>query len=98
MFQNHGSFAINSLDEFRDDLVFENKVTNKNLLIYTENQLPKMIVDYQGNIDMISDSRSGCCVVPTTYVLGKSEDYADLLDDSSERAIFDELYEMRCIK
>ena len=66
-------------------------------MIYTENQLPKYIEDYQGNIDIISD-RTGCCIVPTTYVLGKSDDYADLLDDSSERAIFDELYEMRCVK
>ena len=83
------------MEEFKDDLVFKNEITNKNLLIYTENQLPKYVVDYQGNMDIIDD-RSACCIVPTTYVLGKSEDYSDLLDDSSERAVFDEYYEKRC--
>jgi hypothetical protein len=33
----------------------------------------------------------GCCVVPTTYILGKALEYADLIsDNSSKRAKFKE--------
>ena len=48
------------------------------------------IEDYQGNIEHFSD-KYGCCLVPTTYELGKSEEYAELIsDESSKRAIYKE--------
>lgn len=47
--------------------------------------------DYQGHIEEI-DAKYGCCLVPTTYVLGKSEEYAYLIsEESSKRAIYKEM-------
>ena len=48
------------------------------------------LVDYKGNVEHVSD-KYGCCLVPTTYKLEKSEEYAELVsDESSKRAIFKE--------
>ena len=66
------------------------KYTNKNLLMYCENQEKNVIIDYEGN-EYEVDDKSGCCLVPTTYVLGKALEYSDLLsDNSSKRARFKE--------
>ena len=89
-YQKRGAKALKSLNDFRDDFVFEYEDTNKNLIIYCENQLPFNLKDYQGNIYNITDI-SGCCVVPTTYVLGKALEYSNLIsDNSSKRARFKE--------
>ena len=78
------------LNNFRNDLVFDFKDTGKNLLIYTEAQEPVTIVDYLGN-KYDSYDVSGCCVLPTTYILGKSQEYEHLLsDESARRAIYKE--------
>ena len=51
---------------------------------------PFALIDYLGNEYLVND-KSGCCIVPTTYVLGKALDYANLLsDNSSKRAIYKE--------
>ena len=79
------------LNNFRNSLVFEFKDTGKNLLIYTEEQKAQEIEDYQHNKLIVSD-RSGCCILPTTYILGKSQEYESLLsDNSSQRAIYKEM-------
>lgn len=40
---------------------------------------------------MIVDDKSGCALFPTSYVLGKSQEFCDLLtDNSSKRARFNE--------
>ena len=58
--------------------------------MYCENQEPFTLVDDDGVEFEVTD-KSGCCVIPTTYVLGKAEDYAELIsDNSSARAIFQE--------
>lgn len=72
------------LNNFRDDLVFKYEDTGKNLLFYCEQQQPQEMCDYLGNKAVIEDI-SGCCIVPTTYVLGKSNDYASLLSENSAR-------------
>ena len=78
------------LNNFQDDLVFEFKDTGKNLLIYTDYQEPVEIEDYLGNKCIVNDI-SGCCILPTTYVLSKSEEYEHLLsDESAARAIYKE--------
>ena len=78
------------LNNFRNDLVFNFKDTGKNLLIYTEGQEPVTIKDYEGNEYTVYDL-SGCCVLPTTYILGKSKEYEHLLsDESAKRAIYKE--------
>lgn len=85
-----GCKALKSLKDFKDDFVFEFKYTNKNLIIYCEEQEEFNLQDYQGNFYKVND-RSGCCIIPTTYILGKAEEYANLiLDESSARARFKE--------
>lgn len=85
-----GAKALKSLDDFKDDFVFKHEDTEKNLLIYCENQLPLEVMDYQGNITKVDDI-SGCCLIPTTYVLGKALEYSNLIsDNSSKRAVFNE--------
>ena len=47
-----------------------------------------IIKDYQGHIDKIVQHK-GACIVPATYELNKSIEYADFLDENSEeRSIF----------
>ena len=58
--------------------------------MYNDNQIPVDIVDYLGVKSKVEDI-SGCCLVPQTYTLGKSLDYANLLtENSSNRAKFKE--------
>lgn len=83
-----GADCLNSLDEFRDDLVFDFEHTNKLTLAYNDNQIPVTITDYLGKVYTVTD-KSGICMLPTTYKLGKALDYAELIDDeSTERARF----------
>ena len=56
--------------------------------MYNDNQMPFDLIDYNGVKYRVED-KSGCCLLPTTYKLGKSQDYTDLLiDNSSKRAKF----------
>lgn len=90
MYQKFGAKALKSIDDFKDNFVFQHKDTNKNLLIYCEEQQPFTLVDEDGVEFEVTD-KSGCCVIPSTYVLGKSEFYAESIDeDSSARAIYQE--------
>ena len=82
-----GAKCLNSLTEFKDDLVFDFEHTNKLTLAYNDNQIPVTITDYLGNTYEATD-KAGICMLPTTYKLGKAEDYADLIDTSVERAKF----------
>lgn len=83
-----GAKCLNSLDEFRDDLVFDFEHTNKLTLAYNDNQIPVELTDYLGNTYTVTD-KSGICMLPTTYKLGKALDYADLItEQSTERAKF----------
>lgn len=85
-----GAKALKSLDDFRDDFVFSYKDTNKNLVMYTEEQSPVEVTDYLGLKYLITDL-SGCCILPNTYKLSKSLDYTNLIsDESSKRARFKE--------
>ena len=85
-----GAKCLNSLEEFRDDLVFKSSITGKQTLIYLDEQQENDLVDYQGNAYTNKD-KTGCCLIPCSYVLGKAFDYANLLtDESSKRAIYKE--------
>lgn len=86
-----GCKALNRLKDFKDNLVFRYKDTGKNMLFYVENQEKNLLIDSDGR-KCIVDDKSGCAIVPTTYVLGKSIEYANLIsDDSSKRAIYKEV-------
>lgn len=85
-----GAMALKSLDEFKDSFVFEFEYTNKNLLMYVDYEDDYVVTDYLGNEYKVTD-KSGCCLLPNTYELGKSLDYAVLLNDnSSKRARYKE--------
>lgn len=85
-----GASALHSLKDFKDNFVFKYEDTGKNLLIYVDDQKDFYLTDYKGVKCLVTD-RSGCCLLPTTYVLGKSQEYAMLLtDNSSKRAIYKE--------
>lgn len=85
-----GAKALKKLEDFKDNFVFKYEDTGKNLLIYNDEMDSFELEDYQGNKELI-DAKYGCSLVPTTYELGKSEEYAYLIsDDSAKRAIFKE--------
>ena len=87
-----GAKALKKLEDFKDDFVFDYKDTGKNLLIYNDEMDKFMLTDYQGNCEEIT-AKFGCTLVPTTYELGKSEEYCYLIsDDSSKRAVFKEVF------
>lgn len=85
-----GAKGLKSLEDFTDDYVFKFEDTNKNLLVYTENQDELYFNDYQNHKSQIH-TKSGCCLIPTTYILGKALDYCELLSDQkSARAVYKE--------
>ena len=50
----------------------------------------QLIRDYLG-IEYKATDKTGCCLLPTTYVLGKALEYANLIsDNSSSRARYKE--------
>ena len=60
------------------------------MLMYNDMQPDFIITDYLGNTEKISQ-RSGACIVPATYELNKSIEYADFLgENSEERSIYKE--------
>lgn len=90
-----GVKEMNSLSDFKDNLIFQFENTNKNLLFYCENMEEREITDYQGHKTKVTDT-SACCLLPNTYKLSKSLEYADLIsDNSSKRAIYIENKEKR---
>ena len=83
-----GSLALPSLEQFEDDFVFKSSITGKQLVYYIDEQQESTFVDCQGN-EWINKDKSGCCFVPASYTLGKSEEYANLLsENSSNRAYY----------
>ena len=50
-----GALGLKDITEFKDNFKFEFKYTNKNLLMYCENQEKCTIIDYQGNEYTVED-------------------------------------------
>ena len=85
-----GKKSLKDLTDFKDGLLFKSKDTGKLLLYYVDNQEPILMKDYQGN-EYVVDDVSGCCLLPCSYTLGKSLDYAELISDTiAERSLFNE--------
>ena len=85
-----GARALKKLEDFKDGLIFKYKDTNKNLLFYVDNQEEHILRDYTGLEYKITD-KSGCCILPNSYTLGKALDYCHLIsDDSSRRNLYKE--------
>lgn len=72
---------------FQDGMVFEPETTGKLIHFYLDDMPECDVADFLGHIYHITDT-SGVCLMPTTYVLGQTEEYAEFC--SSERAIYDE--------
>lgn len=82
--------ALKRLEDFKDDYIFKYEDTGKQTSFYNDNQLPCTIKDYLGNEYYVRD-RTGIAMVPTSYTLGRSLEYAHLIsDESSRRAIYKE--------
>lgn len=85
-----GAKALKSLKDFKDNFIFPYKYTNKNILMYNDEMMEATIVDYQKN-KFVSREKYGSCMLPTTYELGKAEEYSYLVkNESSPRAKFKE--------
>lgn len=85
-----GKKALKKLEDFKDDFVFDFKDTGKNLLIYNDEMEEFELTDYTGKKQVVKE-KFACVLIPTTYVLGKSLEYSNLINDNySERAIFKE--------
>ena len=82
-----GAKALKKLEDFKDGLIFKYKDTNKNLLFYVDNQEEHILRDYTGLEYKITD-KSGCCILPNSYTLGKALDYCHLISDDSSRRNF----------
>lgn len=86
-----GSNALKRLEDFKDDFVFRFEDTGKNIMIYNDEMEEFELTDFQGHKELLKN-KHGAVLLPTTYVLGKSEEYADLIsDESSKRAIYKEV-------
>ena len=80
----------NDLHNFIDDLVFKYEDTGKNILQYNDNQESIEVIDYLGNKEIVKE-KSGACLIPTTYILKKSLEYSNFIDEnSSSRSIYKE--------
>ena len=85
-----GAKAMKDLSDFRNDFIFTHEFTGKNLISYNDDMIPFEITDYLGN-KYLNLEKYGACIVPTTYELGMSQDYMELvIDRSSHKAIFKE--------
>lgn len=84
----NGSKCLKSLSDFKDNLVFDYDITNKNTIQYNEKQNEVDLIDYEGKKYHATD-KTGVALIPAQYTLGKAFDYVELLEDSSsERAIY----------
>ena len=85
-----GAKALESLEDFKDGLLFKYEDTGKKLVIYNDQQEDLIITDYLGEEALIEEP-TGIFIGPNSYVLGKALDYVNLIsDNSSKRAIFKE--------
>ena len=85
-----GAKGLKSLEDFRDNFIFEYKYTNKLLLMYNDGMTEFELTDYKGKTKKVND-KYGCCFLPCQYTLNKSQEYVNLLnEESSARAIFKE--------
>lgn len=86
-----GARSLKSLNDFRDDHVFEYKDTGKNIILYNDYMPEFDMTDFEGNIEHLTN-KYGCTILPTTYELSKALEYAELIsDESSKRAIYKEV-------
>ncbi|MCM1219439.1 MAG: hypothetical protein NC548_33590 [Lachnospiraceae bacterium] len=80
----------NDISNFKDNLIFKYCDTNKLTVLYSDEMEKVELKDYLGNTQIVSEKK-GCILLPATYSLNKSGEYAGLLsDESSLRSIYNE--------
>ena len=85
-----GASCLKNLNDFRDDFEFKSSITGKQTLIYLDEQDPDLLIDVEGN-SYVNTDKTGCSLIPCSYVLGKSYDYINLItEESSKRAVYKE--------
>ena len=85
-----GGKALKDLNDFRDHYIFKASDTNKQSILYIDEQDVDKVIDVNG-VEYNNTDITGCCMIPCSYELGKSLDYCELLtDNSSKRAVFRE--------
>lgn len=83
-----GAKALKDLKDFKSDFVFEFRDTNKNMISYNDCQDDFELIDFKGNKLKLTD-RFGACLIPTTYSLGISDEYFELIsNESSSHSIY----------
>lgn len=85
-----GAVGLKKLEDFKDNFIFEFKHTNKNMVYYNDDMNEFLLTDYHGKKQIVND-KYGCCLLPTSYTLGKSNEYRELITHaSSTHAIYKE--------
>lgn len=79
-----GYQCLNSIDEFRDNLVFTYDKTNKHTIVYNDIQLPIDITDVNG-VKYTCTDKTTCVLLPAEYTLDKAYEYTELLTDYSTK-------------
>lgn len=80
----------NDINNFNDNLFFKSSDTGKKQIFYNDEQPTLKVIDYLGNVDIITEKK-GICLMPCSYTLSKSLVYAPKLSDiSSKRKKYEE--------
>lgn len=79
-----GAEELKDLNDFRDNFVFHYEYTDKHFIEYNDSQFSVEMTDYLGNKCMVKD-KSGACLLPCEYELGKSMDYMELITDKHSK-------------
>ena len=79
-----GAKALKDLKDFKNDFVFKYEDTGKNMLAYNDDMEHFMLTDYKGITQEVTE-KYGCTLIPTTYSLGISEEYFNLISDESSK-------------
>lgn len=74
----------NNINNFNDNLFFKACDTGKKQIFYNDEQPVIKVIDYLGNVDVISEKK-GICLMPCSYTLSKSLVYAPKLSDISSK-------------
>ena len=88
--KKEGINAFDTLEEFKNGLVFDYTTSGKKTKAYNDEQPQFAMVDYQGNGDIITQ-KCGICIYPTTYTLDATGEFKDLVEEVQNGVSYCEL-------
>lgn len=80
---------LDGLDDFREGKVFNEDQSGRTISFYIGDQEPIDFVDYLG-IPQHCEQRFAICIEPSTYVLGLTEDFRELINNSTHLKVYGE--------